>query len=96
MLLFQQDSHLLTTKELAGKKKAKGKLSAQIRRKRKLYVGKANNAKKKREKCGSEAVTSPNNQGINTGGFDFSRKKEIVYRKANNSKKRRDIRLKVR
>ena len=55
MLLFQQDSHLLTTKELAGKKKAKGKLSAQIRRKRKLcvgntyLVGKANNAKKPRE-----------------------------------------------
>ena len=54
MLLFQQDSHLLTTKELAGKKKAKGKLSAQIRRKRKLcvgntyLVGKANNAKNER------------------------------------------------
>ena len=68
MLLFQQDSHLLTTKELAGKKKAKGKLSAQIRRKRKLcvgntyLVGKANNAKK-RERFGSEEAFSPNNQG---------------------------------
>ena len=43
---------------------------------------------KNREKCGSEAVISPNNQGIDTGVFDFSRKK-IVHGKANNSKKKK-------